>query len=486
MLLQLFTLSVIVAGCYKDTGNYDYRKINDVSIGISADSMQVLLYDTLRITPAITAADTSRLRYEWRVYPVGDPADPLGIGKIVVLSRSRNLKEQITLKPQQYYYSLDLVAIDTITGVSYFKNLKLQVRTAFQTGWMLLEQKSSGGDISFIGPDNQVYHSVYSATNPDKPLPPTVSKLISVNTQGLLGTVNLVSFTNGGYVLDNTTLAVTTNYANLFYSPPVSAQPSGLVGKPSIFAYGPFTFAGGKVYGMNSLFTSVLFGAPYTQPDASGYEVAPYAAGGQGYGNIFFDQLHHRFLYDGGGTSTALKAFPANTSMAFDLNNVPKTMLTMKAGMGWDLWPDNWYAVFKNPSDNNCFLYTINANGNMTDLPVASAQQAILNSPEVQRSPDYLFSATIRQMYYAADNKLYVYDMAANQSRVIYTFASGENITALQMSNNVITLATYNGTPGGGTVYYLPIASTGDIAGNTYTQKFTGFEKIVHLVAKAG
>ena len=112
--------------------------------------------------------------------------------------------------------------------------------------------------------------------------------------------------------------------------------------------------------------------------------------------------------------------------------------------------------------------------------------QAILNSPDVQRSPDYLFSSTVKQMYYAADNKLYVYDMAANQSRVVYQFPSGEMITALQMQNNTITVATYNGNAGGGTVYDLPISSTGDITDNAYTRKNEGFEKIVTLTFKVG
>jgi hypothetical protein len=165
---------------------------------------------------------------------------------------------------------------------------------------------------------------------------------------------------------------------------------------------------------------------------------------------------------------------------------VHKKILTMKAGMGWDLWPDNWYAVFKNEGDDSCFLYTINANGNLSTTPVAAAKQAILNSPDVQRSVDYLFSSTVKQMYYAADDKLYVYDMAANQSRMIYQFPAGEVVTAMQMQNNTITVATYNGSAGDGTVYDLPISSTGDISGNAYTRKNGGFEKIITLTYKVG
>jgi hypothetical protein len=483
--MVMLVVSLIMTSCYKDKGNYAYHTINDITTLTSSDTFSVTRLDTLRINPTIMGLDTGRVRYEWRVYPVADPAEPLGIGRIVVLSRQRNFNEPITLPAGSNYYSFDLVSIDTVTGVSYFKHLHLLVTTAFQTGWMLLEDNGNNGDISFITPENKVFHNVYSAANPDKPLPVTSHRLISLNNVGLLGSLTMVYFDTEGYTLDNTTMQVIGKYSSLFFSPPAVIQPQNL-SKPSIFSYGPYTFSAGKIYALNGIYASTLFGAAFTQPDSLGYTVAPYVAGGLSYGGIFFDQAHYRFIYDGGSTSTSLKVFPANNTMAFDLNKVKKKMLTMKAGMGWDLWPDNWYAVFKNEGDDSCFLYTVNANGDMSANPVAAAKQAILNSPNVQRSPDYLFSSTVKQMYYAADNQLYVYDMAANQSRVIYQFPSGEMITALQMQNNIITVATYNGSSGGGTVYDLPISSTGDISGNAYTRKNGGFEKIVCLTFKVG
>jgi len=486
IMISMLVVSTLLTSCYKDKGNYAYHSINDVMAVTSADTFKVMRLDTLKIDPQIKGLDPGRLRFEWRVDPVADPAEPLGIGKLVVLSRQRTMNEQITLDAGSNYYNLDLVMIDTVTGVSYFKHMKLQVTTAFQTGWMMIAQNGGGKtDIDFITPGNQVYYNIYSAANPDQPLPSSSFKLISLNNVGILGSLTLVFFDNEGYTLDNTTFEVRGKYSSLFFSPPAVIAPKNMY-KPSIFQFGPYTFSGGKIYQLNGIYASTLFGAAYTQPDGLGYDAAPYAAGGLSYGGIFFDQLNHRFIYDGGGTSTSLKVFPAATGMAFDLNNVKKKMLTMKAGMGWDLWPDNWYAVFKNEGDDSCFLYTVNANGNMTTTPVAAGMQPILNSPDVARSPDYLFSNTVKQMYYAADNKLYVYDMAANQSRVVYQFPSGEMITALQMQNNTITVATYNGDAGGGTVYDLPISSTGDISGNTYTRKNDGFEKIITLTFKVG
>lgn len=484
-ILLLLLTALFIASCYKDKGNYAYQPINDIVATTTADTFRINQFDTLVIRPTIQGTDTNRLSYEWRVYPLPDPTDPNSIGIIGVISRERYLNVPITVKPNTFYYNLDFVVKDTVTGVSYFKKLYMQVTTNFQTGWMALEQKPGGADISFIRPDFTAYHGIYSGANPDRPLPATARQLVSINTSSLLGTLNMVYYDGGGYTMDNASLQVTGDYTKLFYAPPAIVQPYTM-SKPTIYAYGPYTLCGGKVYALNGLFASKLFGTSFTAPDNLDYKVAPFIAGGFSYGGVFFDQLNYRFLYDGGSTSTTLKTFPVNTSMAFDLNNVPKKMLTMKAGLGNILAPTNWYSVFKNQDNDSCFLYTLNPGGNQTTSPVAEAQQAILNSPDVQNSPDYLFSNTIKQMYYAAGNKLYLYDMVANASRVIYEFAAGEAITAMAMQNGVITLATYNGHAGGGAVYYLTVAATGDISGNTYSQLIPGFEKIVSLVYKVG
>jgi len=485
ILIYIAAAALILTGCYKDKGNYEYAAINDIQARFDSDTFRVVRLDTLTITPKLSGPDTNRLRFEWRIVGVSDPDEPLAIGKIVTLSRERRFHEQITLPATSGYYMFDFVAMDTVTQVKYFTHLRLQVTTELQTGWMLLEQNQTNSDISFITPADKVIRNVYSAGNPNKPLPLSARELHSSATQSVLGNLTLVYFDGGGYILDNTSLQVNGNYEDLFFAKPEVVQPSNMY-KPSPFNYGPFTFNNGKVYTLNGLFASNLFGTAFTPPDNKGCYLAPWAAGGLSYGGIFFDQANYRFLYDGGQTSTTLKTFPENTTMAFDLNNVRKKMLVMKAGMGPETWPSNWYALFKNEDDNDCFLYTINAGGNMTTTPVAQEYQPILNSPDIHRSPTYLFSNTVKQMYYAADNRLYIYDMAANQSRVIYEFAPGENVTAMQLRNNVITLATYNGNSGGGTVYFLPLASTGDISGNTYSKKFTGFEKIIQVVFKVG
>lgn len=486
--LALLLVMMALPGCYKDKGNYAYHQINDITITTVADTFHVTRLDTLRITPVIQAAltpDTGRLKYEWDAYLdpsfVVDTTAPES-SKIVVLSTQRNLDIQVLLNAESSGpYDLDLKVTDTVTGVGYFKHLFLYVNSTLQNGWMLLEQKSGYSDISMITPNDTVFHGVFSAANPTAALPLSANQLQSfyINSGGM-GALNFVLTTNGGYVLDHNTLKILMPYSQFFYGPPTVVQP-GTVANPSYFT-SLYTVNAGQVYSMNAMYGATLFGAAYLQADNLGSVIAPWVTGGYVYGGIFFDQANYRFLND--GSTTSLYPFPASASAGggFDMNNVHKNMLTMQPGIGDPLDPNNVYAVFENINNDSCFLYSLNPYANVVPL----WQQPILNSPGVQNSVGFLFSPTVQQMYYSSGSQLYVYDMAANTSRVVYQFASGENITALQLMNNVIVAATYTGSTQGGSVYYLPVAPTGDIQGNNYSQKFTGFDKIINMVYKQG
>ncbi len=67
--------------------------------------------------------------------------------------------------------------------------------------------------------------NVYSAGNPEKPLPASARDVISIATESRLETLNLVYFDGGGYVLDNTSLQVTADYEDMFYAKPPVVDP---------------------------------------------------------------------------------------------------------------------------------------------------------------------------------------------------------------------------------------------------------------------
>ncbi|HEY0273223.1 MAG TPA: PKD-like family lipoprotein [Chitinophaga sp.] len=471
-------LALALGGCYKDEGNYSYHAINDITITTATDTFRVNKFDTLQITPTISQAkssDESHLQYEWSVYLEAVDLNEPAHNNIVVLSTQRNLDIQVALNAESAGpYNLNYKVTDTLTGVSYYKHLILYVSTALQNGWLLLEHLSDHSDISFITSKQVTYHNIFSAANPDKILPLSAKAMTSVNIpMGGIGVLNFVLDDQDGWYMDKTSLQALKSYSQFFYGAPAALAP-GCIQWQSFLAT-LYTVNNGQVYGMQAISGATLFGAAFQQPDAKGATIAPFVAGGFSYGGIFFDQRNYRFLND--GNSTSLATFPADNTMAFDMNNVHKTLLTMKQGVG-----GNYFAVFRNLDNDSTFLYELAPNGSI----VAVAQQPILNSPGISTSVDWQFSPTLKQLYYAQGNQLYVYDMVANQSRVVYQFAAGQQITALQLRSNTLVVATYTGTAGGGAVYYLPLSTTGDVQGGAYSQLFTGFEKIVYMTYKVG
>lgn len=477
-IISCLILTLALGSCYKDKGDYSYHPINDITISTIADTFRVNKFDTLRITPSIAQSkglDESHLKYEWSVYLNTVDLNESSHFNIAVLSTQRNLNLQVGLNSESAGpYNLNYKVTDTVTGVSYFKHLILYVSSAMQNGWMLLERKTDHSDISFISTGDLVYHNVFSTANPTKTLSLSANSITSVNVpNGGVGVLTFVLDDKDGWFMDKTSLQALRPYSQCFYGTVPSNAPGGITWLYSESAL--YTINNGTVYSMNALYGANLFGAAFQQPDAKGSVIAPFVAGGFGYGGIFFDQKNYRFLTDGG--TQALAAFPEDGTMAFDPNNVHKQMLTMKPGI-----TTYYQGLFKNLNNDSVFLYTIDSYGD----PFAVSMQPVLNSPGVAASPDWQFSTTLKLMYYASGNQLYVYDLTANQSRVVYTFGNGENVTALQMRSGNLIVATYNGQPGGGSVYTLPLATTGEIQGGTYTNLFTGFEKIVYLTYKVG
>ena len=114
-LVLFFLTAFILAGCYKDKGNYSYNEINQVSIKADTpDEISVAIQDTLRINITLDETMTSPAGYEydWTLYQ--NISAPLTRW---VLSTSQNLNAQITQSPGQYL--LDYFVRDKETGVSF-------------------------------------------------------------------------------------------------------------------------------------------------------------------------------------------------------------------------------------------------------------------------------------------------------------------------------------------------------------------------------
>jgi hypothetical protein len=150
--IVLFVL--LCSSCVDDLGNYDYQKINEITIsGINPTTVPyyVPLGDSLKITPILTLSlgeDHDTYRYEWHLM---DAADNAYISK-GILSTERNLAIIVGgLLSKSGAYSLMYCVTNETTGVRYDKVFKIIVQDRMLQGYiMLCERENNGFDIDLI------------------------------------------------------------------------------------------------------------------------------------------------------------------------------------------------------------------------------------------------------------------------------------------------------------------------------------------------
>lgn len=159
----IFIISVFTS-CYKDLGNYDYREINEVSIGDPgfADTTYILksFVDTLRIFPEIAGSQSSGGdNYEYKWVAVGDRFRQ---GGTWVLSEEKDLIYPLNLPEQMYTVYLHVK--DKTTGLVTTRYVPVSLKTVFSQGWLLWgvndREEAQLDMVALIGKDTTVMKDI--------------------------------------------------------------------------------------------------------------------------------------------------------------------------------------------------------------------------------------------------------------------------------------------------------------------------------------
>lgn len=464
---------LLLAGCYKDKGNYDYKTVN--SLTITADvpnTVSVLLQDTLRINTTIvqTINSSSGLEYEWVLYlNNGTPVTRWKLGT------SQNLSAQIVQAPGQYI--LDYFVKDKSTGVSFRKSFTVNVVSKFNEGWLVIEEDASACDLTMITPTDAVFRNIYSSANNGARLPIGSHRINIVRDRNNIQKIFVMSPAEltQPYFADFLKVA---SFNDMFWGPPATKKPQ------EYFIQGTFNemlLNNGLPHG----FSTVATPAPYklgAEP-AGIWDLEPYEMFGSSV-FIFYDKVSQRFYkYD----LTNLLPFAAPPPTAvFNVNNVKKKLLFAGANTG-----SFFDCLFKNNTNDSLFVFRLN--GALAQPAVDSVYIPNTAAPGLLTATKFVNSRLLPHLYYVSDNKVYLLDIPARQSRVVYTFPTGTVATSMKMyinlrnsadpnHNRLIGISTMES--GAGKVYTFPIAATGDFTGSTYSKVYTGFGKINDIIFK--
>ncbi|SEW52560.1 PKD-like family lipoprotein [Chitinophaga arvensicola] len=140
--------SLWFSSCYKDQGNYDYKEINKVTIDTFAGNLSVYRFDTLQITPVISANldkkildDTTRFSYLWVANQQNSTSYELGT--------TRNLRAKIDIPVGSY--SLYFEMTDKVTGNIYSQLSKsFTVMSSTYEGWLVFSDVNGRATLDMV------------------------------------------------------------------------------------------------------------------------------------------------------------------------------------------------------------------------------------------------------------------------------------------------------------------------------------------------
>ncbi len=193
--------AVMFTGCYKDKSNTLFTNTNVITTKNTIntnDTFNVLLPDTLKINVTVnqTIPNAAGVTFQWVLFSGATP------GRIV--GTSQNLKTTLTENPGQY--TCILYAKDNNTNQEFQHRFIVNVQTAYNQGWVIVEENAGNCDLSMIVtpsvssttspipqpqvPAGTILRNCYSSNNDGKFLPAGTFQIPRINTaQGVSSVV---------------------------------------------------------------------------------------------------------------------------------------------------------------------------------------------------------------------------------------------------------------------------------------------------------
>lgn len=483
--------------CKKDLGNYKYTdtavpKLDTAGIGAN---LSVQRYATITLNPGINfnPADTSRLKYEWRLYKVitGSVSGDLPVAKVI--STSRRLSAAIGEPIGSY--QLELIVTDPKNDLksNVVFNLSVTATLNIEYGVLVLHSKNNTGDVDFLVTRNAIptatadlwLKNIYSQSQgmslPGEPRFIAQSRK-SNSTENW---INIASSNHITRVSGADFTFIRENSAYFLRSEVINPQAYVL---SSVSSY-DMMINNNKMYIINS--TDPL-AAIFPGAVTGDYALAPFIAEASISSIIgaVYDTKLMKFMHPVSSNVMIDFRVPAATTQAFDLTNIGKTIVGMDRGFN-----SQTLSFFKDLTGNGRWLYVTNFN-KADDGLMAVGRYDMTALPEIANATMYQSIELGSAAYYATAHDIYLYDYAGtNTAKKAFSVPAAETITSMKIfkpkpnfnlsttDGRLLYLGTWDGTVG--RVYELRINAVSGEIEQTVLNKFEGFGKVVDITAKA-
>ncbi|MEG1738081.1 MAG: PKD-like family lipoprotein [Odoribacter sp.] len=508
----------IMTGCYKDKGNYDYHKINDLSVSFLPDNAVDGIYtikqpvdDTLyfSLTPVIVQSlglDEKNLVYCWNNLSAKV--------KDSVFTKEFTFKFP-PKKSTRYHYLFHVK--DVTTDIEYFRDVKLKTMVPYTNSWLVLHgnaddrkigaiERSANGDIEFTEDIYKEMRGIRRFKNATSLIyapdgggfnPVTPERLMLIGADSLFYLFPFDCQVKAKY---ETMMPVTPQKERPRLSYGVVSDISTLMGL--VDQQGKYYHGGAYGFFYNTKMNEGL----------ENYQVDKvFIASGNPRNATLWDAVHHKFMYypgtnqyrmyestrqDESELSAVLTAFPEDVFEPEELTH--KKVLWVGRGMK-EMANNGASVVLKDMENGNYFIYSIGygeeENGGKSSSEKESSFVKIVRDTleNVNFNENSLFAVSEAfndQIFYTLGNNVYLYNTVNGEEVFLYTVGQGVQITKFAFRiTNVLTTLGPDGN-GGQRILGIAVKTNGgkgelheiflNVAGDVIeTKVHTGFGEIV-------
>lgn len=420
-LIMVCTLFIGLSSCLKDTGNYDYKDINELTIDGIDESKEIDLYsfvDTLVLEAHIEgklSSDPSRFKFEWKVMPfMGDnTADSIDH----TIGVERKLVYPVSLDPGSYKGYLNVT--DVVEGIRYSKTFKLLVRSIASEGYVVLSEHEGRARLDMISPstesDYRVAYDIWNNEEFDYGIPQSL--FYNYNTSGK--SMTLYVSDKGTFRLDkNLKASDRDNISWLFGSKPDNFQLRAT--SASTFRSGLREILindEGALWARNNPALNSIFEYPINS--INGTEevqlsphigmIIPNALSSFFPSNpsiMLYDQSNKQFLELRNGSQ-----FP--TVMSFQNYNLFPVRTGREIVHAASTLNRYTFAILKEPNQNRYYVYGMTLGDNNVNSQEYYFELKLANQEEIK---NFAIHPTLPYIYYSTRNKVYQFDYSQTNS----------------------------------------------------------------------
>lgn len=404
----------LLSACFQDEGNYDYVKVEDITIDNVKETYQVITFAGrhLEIEPAVTSKYED-LEYEWYMYSVEKDKDYHTDGYAAeLIGTEKNLSYEVTEKEGDYVVFLKVTSKSN--NYSVYAKTTMEAVTEYTRGFYVMKENADGdtdldiysGDFSF----SDLLKFKYGKAVSGSPLHLDVlyrQTFIDPETEEASGANTLCITTKAGEVVSFRTsdLVKVMDRSTMFYEPLAGDIPyrmvRGSMGNYYISSTGIYS-----IYGADVMPSSGQFGDATTE---SGGSVHGIVAGAGSY-LIVWSEIDHLFDavdFNGTGGYTSNEGVLPVRDLDYECITAGNNII----GSGNNASETNYFLMQSKSNPNEKSLFYFKFNDSYTWI--ISKVVKLDSSSKFANGTCYAVNGQSATLAYCiTGNKLYAYDLA--------------------------------------------------------------------------